>query len=137
MVKMMTDKSGDLPTLNQAQATAFSDLALACIHREYPDHPGHVLNDPSDVQSPRVLHPAFYGCFDWHSAVHGHWLLARLLRHGPELLQATAVRAALNQNLTAANLAVEAAYLDQPNRQSFERPYGYAWLLKLAAELHG
>jgi hypothetical protein len=89
------------------------------------------------VKSPRQLHPAFYGCFDWHSAVHGHWMLVRLLRLFPELPEAKQVRAALAENLTAKNLKAEADYFAQPNRQSFERPYGWAWLLKLAEELHG
>jgi hypothetical protein len=122
--------------LDRQQAAHFAALALGCIGREYPNHPGHILHDGSDLKSPRALHPAFYGCFDWHSAVHGHWLLVWLLRHGPELPQAGVIRAALNQNLTEANLLVETAYLSQPNRRSFERPYGWAWLLKLATELH-
>jgi hypothetical protein len=126
-----------LPILKQEQAAQFADLALACIHREYPNHPSHLLNSDADCQTPRALHPAFYGCWDWHSAVHGHWLLVRLLRLFPDLPQATAVRAALNENLTAANLLAEAAYFSQPNRQSFERPYGWAWALKLAEELYG
>lgn len=133
----MTEKLDDFVSLDQAQAARFADLALGCISREYPNHPGHVLNDGRDVKSPRALHPAFYGCFDWHSAVHGHWMLVRLLQQFPELPQATAVRAALNENLSEANLLAETAYLAQPNRQSFERPYGWAWLLKLAEALHG
>jgi hypothetical protein len=134
MRRMMIDQT---PSLDPQQAAHFAALALGCIGREYPNHPGHVLNDGSDLKSPRALHPAFYGCFDWHSAVHGHWLLVWLLRHWPELPQAGAIRAALNENLTETNLLVEAAYLSQPNRRSFERPYGWTWLLKLAAELHG
>ena len=118
-------------------AGRFAEVALAGIGREYPNHPGHLLTHPADLQSPRTLHPAFYGCYDWHSAVHSHWLLVRLLRRFPQLPQATAIRAALNRHLTEANLLVEAAYLQQPQRQSFERPYGWTWLLKLAEELHG
>jgi hypothetical protein len=125
-----------LLVLSREQAGQFAALALACIQREYPNQPGHLLNNAADCQTPRQLHPAFYGCWDWHSAVHGHWLLARTLRLFPDLPQETAVRAALNQTLTPANLLAEAAYFNQPNRQSFERPYGWAWLLKLAAELH-
>jgi hypothetical protein len=122
--------------LTLAQAERFTALALAGIQREYPNHPGHLLNGPDDLRTPRELHPAFYGCLDWHSAVHSHWLLVRLLRLFPELPQATAVRTALDENLTAANLQAEADYFLQPNRQSFERPYGWGWLLQLAAELH-
>ena len=124
------------PSLTLEKAQAFAQLALAGVMREYPNHPGHVLNDDSEVKNPRALHPAFYGCFDWHSAVHSHWMLARLLRLFPQLPQAAEVRAALQHNLSAENLRAEAAYFEQPNRQSFERTYGWAWLLKLAEELH-
>ena len=113
----------------------FARLALAGIIREYPNHPGHVINDPDDLRPPRDLHPAFYGCFDWHSAVHGHWMLVRVLRLFPVLPEAGAIRAALNAHLTPTNLKNEAGYFRQPNRQSFERTYGWAWLLKLAQEL--
>ncbi|MEO8699057.1 MAG: DUF2891 domain-containing protein [Kofleriaceae bacterium] len=112
----------------------FAQLALACVQRELPHKLDHVATDAAAV-TPRVLHPAFYGCFDWHSAVHGHWLLVRLLR-GEPISQAAAIRAALSANLTAGSLAVEAAYFT-PERRTFERPYGWAWLLQLATELHG
>lgn len=112
-------------------------LALHCIGREYPYNPGHVITGPEDVATPRGLHPAFYGCFDWHSAVHGHWLLVHLLRRFPALALADEMRAALAANLTAENLLAEAAYFAAPVRRSFERTYGWAWLLKLAEELHG
>jgi hypothetical protein len=123
-------------TLSQEQASAFARLALKGIGKEYPNKPGHVLNGAADVKSPRALHPAFYGCFDWHSAVHGHWMLVRLLRQFPELPERRTIRAALAEHLTAANLRAEADYFDQPNHKSFERTYGWAWLLKLAEELH-
>jgi hypothetical protein len=128
--------SRQFSALSVRQASSYADLALACIQREYPNQPGHLLNSAADCQTPRQLHPAFYGCWDWHSAVHGHWMLICLLRRFPALPQATAIRKALNQTLTPANLVTEAAYFNQPNRQSFERPYGWAWLLKLAAELY-
>jgi hypothetical protein len=124
-------------TLTQDQASAFARLALKGIQREYPNKPDHVINDAADLKGPRVLHPAFYGCFDWHSAVHGHWLLVRLLRLFPELPERDQIRMVLAEHLTAENLQAEAAYFAQPNRQSFERTYGWAWLLKLAEELHG
>ena len=122
-------------SLNIEQSARFADLALVGITREYPNAPGLILNDPADLQSPRTLHPAFYGCFDWHSSVHGHWMLARLLHLFPNLPQAASIRAALTENLSAANLRIEANYFTGPNRRSFERTYGWAWLLKLAEEL--
>jgi hypothetical protein len=124
-------------TLSQEQAAAFARLALKGIQREYPNHPGHVVNDAADVKSPRALHPAFYGCFDWHSSVHGHWMLVRLLRLFPALPEREQIRKVLNEHLTETNIKTEADYFTQPNRQSFERTYGWAWLLKLAEELHG
>jgi len=121
--------------LSLPTALLFADLALAGITREYPNAPGIVLNSPADLQSPRTLHPAFYGCFDWHSSVHGHWTLARLLRLFPEMPKAVTIRAALAGNLTADNLRAEAEYFNAPNHHSFERTYGWAWLLKLTEEL--
>jgi len=117
------------------QASTLAALPLACVQREYPNKIDHVLHGAPDVQSPRALHPAFYGCFDWHSAVHGHWTLARLLRRFPQLPEAAAIRAVLDANLTAENLAAERAYLQL--RPAFERMYGWAWLLELATELRG
>lgn len=124
-------------SLDSSEASHFARLALKGITREYPNKPGHVMNGSDDVRSPSSLHPAFYGCFDWHSSVHGHWMLVRLLKLFPDLAEAGEIRAALNENLTADNIAAETAYLDEPNRKSFERTYGWAWLLKLAEELHG
>jgi hypothetical protein len=122
--------------LTQKSASHFAQLALKCVSKEFPNKPDHVINDSRDLLSPRTMHPAFYGCFDWHSSVHGHWMLVRILRVFPDLPEATQIRKALDANLAAANIAVEVAYLSQPNRQSFERTYGWAWLLKLAEELH-
>jgi hypothetical protein len=123
-------------SLSIETASGFARIALQCIHREYPNKPDHVMNDEGDVKSPQDLHPAFYGCFDWHSCVHGHWMLVRLLRLFPELPEGAEIRKAVGENLTAENIQAEVAYLDQPNRKSFERTYGWAWLLKLAEELH-
>jgi hypothetical protein len=123
-------------SLTQAQASRLAQLPLKCVRKEYPNKLDHVMNAAGEVQSPRALHPAFYGCFDWHSSVHGHWMLVRLLKTFPQLPEAREIRAALNENLSRANLQTEAAYLKQANRQSFERTYGWAWLLKLAEELH-
>src|SRR5437867_2735149 len=127
----------NITTLTKADASHFASLALKCISREFPNKLDHTINDASDVQSPRKLHPAFYGCLDWHSSVHGHWMLARLLRLFPDLPEASQIRAALDDNLSAKNIQVEVAYLNQASRQSFERTYGWAWLLKLAEQLRG
>lgn len=122
--------------LTQQMASGFAKLALDGVQREYPNKLDHVINNNEDVKSPRALHPAFYGCFDWHSSVHSHWMLVRLLRRFPELPEATEIRAVLGGHLTEENLLAETAYLQQPYRRSFERAYGWAWLLKLAEELH-
>ena len=122
-------------TLGADFADRFGSLALACVHQEYPNKISHVMQSDADVQPPRVLTPAFYGCYDWHSSVHGHWLLARLARVRPGTDVAREARAALETSLTPANIAAEVAYLEGEGRASFERPYGLAWLLQLAAEL--
>lgn len=116
-------------------AQRFAKLALACVHKEYPNKLAHSLNGDADVAPPRKLTPAFYGCYDWHSSVHGHWLLARLARSFPDASFAPEARAALQQSLTEANITQEVAYLKAEGRASFERPYGLAWLLQLGAEL--
>ena len=114
----------------------FAALALDCVQREYPNLIHHVMSGDQDIAPPRELTPSFYGCYDWHSAVHGHWLLARLLRQHPEADYAESARAALEVNLTADRLEAESRYLSHPERAGFERPYGLAWLLQLVAELH-
>src|ERR1041385_2671316 len=122
-------------SLTEKQASHFAALALKCVTREFPNKPEHVINNASEVSSPKMLHPAFYGCYDWHSSVHGHWMLVRLLRMFPNLPEAQQIRKTLGANLSADNVDGEVKYLKQPNRQSFERTYGWAWLLKLAEEL--
>jgi hypothetical protein len=122
-------------TLDVATADRLANLALACVHREYPSKIGHTLNSDKDVLPPRELTPAFYGCYDWHSSVHGHWMLARLARSYPDAPLAAKAKQALRQSLTVENLQVEAKYLGGEGRASFERPYGLAWLLQLSAEL--
>jgi len=122
-------------TLDSTLAERFARLALACVHQEYPNKIAHVMTGDADARPPRELTPAFYGCYDWHSSVHGHWLLARVARLQPGTPLAARAQAALGRSLTAANLAAEAAYLEGKGRVSFERPYGLAWLLQLAAEL--
>ena len=121
--------------MDAAAAGRFAHLALACIQREYPNKIAHVLDGDADVQPPRSLTPVFYGCFDWHSSVHGHWLLARLAREYPDAEFAAPARAALAISFTEGKVAQEVAYLQGEGRASFERPYGLAWLLQLTAEL--
>ena len=121
---------------DQTQAARFARVALDCVHREYPNKIAHALNSDADVKPPRELTPAFYGCYDWHSSVHGHWLLVRLARLFPNAPFAPEARRAVGQSLTPANIAQEVKYLSADGRSTFERPYGLAWLLQLAAELH-
>src|SRR6202795_4755778 len=123
------------PTFDINVAERFANLALACVHKEYPNKLSHSLNSDADVAPPRKLTPAFYGCYDWHSSVHGHWLLVRLVRTFPTAAFAPSAREALRQSLTADNIAQEAVYLRGEGRASFERPYGLAWLLQLVGEL--
>jgi hypothetical protein len=122
-----------MPDLSPELATAMARTAIDNVRREYPNAPGHLLTGPSDLRAPRELHPSFFGSYDWHSSVHQHWLLVRLLRIGAAGPHTDAARTALDASLTPANLEVEAAYLR--DRPSFERTYGWAWLLKLADEL--
>jgi hypothetical protein len=123
--------------LNAESASHFARLALKCVEKEYPNKPEHVMNDASEVLNPAAFHPAFYGCYDWHSSVHGHWMLVRLFKTFPDLPEAAEIRSALNRNLTAEHIETEVKYLSQPGRKSFERTYGWAWLLKLVEELAG
>jgi len=120
---------------DQAQAARFAQIALDCVHRPYPNKIAHSLNSDADAKPPRELTPAFYGCYDWHSSVHGHWLLVRLARLFPNAPFATPARTAVDHSITAANIEQEVKYLNDEGRGSFERPYGLAWLLQLASEL--
>ena len=123
------------PKFDAQAAGRFARLALACVGKEYPNKISHVLNSDADVAPPRKLTPAFCGCYDWHSSVHGHWLLARLVRTFPDASFAKDARQALAHSLTKENIKHESAYLAGKGRASFERPYGLVWLLQLAAEL--
>jgi Protein of unknown function (DUF2891) len=123
--------------MTQQLAHSYALLALKGIQKHYPNKPGDVWNGPTDVRPPIELHPAFYGSYDWHSSVHGHWMLVRLLREFPQLPDGAEIRRVLSANLSAKNLQAEADSFKRANAQSFERPYGWAWLLKLAQELHG
>jgi hypothetical protein len=113
----------------------FVAVALGHIDREYPSKLDHVINEACDLLSPRELHPCFFGSFDWHSSVHAHWLLVRSARLVPGLAQGAAVREMMDRHLTPENVRVEADYLRRPRSETYERTYGWAWLLKLAAEL--
>lgn len=113
----------------------FAVLALDCVHREYPNKTSHVMQSPADMKTPRELTPAFYGCFDWHSSVHRHWLLSRLLNTDPGGVLAAEIKATLARSFTAENIAGELAYYTAEGRSSFERPYGVAWFLQLVSEL--
>jgi Protein of unknown function (DUF2891) len=130
---MYSVQSGNL-VLSADGASHFARLALDCIHREYPNKLGQTLQGEEFLRPPRALHPAFYGCYDWHSSVHGHWMLVKLLRDHAEMSDRDAIVAGLRQSLTAANIAGEIAYFDHDSA-SWERTYGWAWLLQLATEL--
>ncbi len=119
----------------ERDAERFARLALECVHRAYPNKISHVLETAADAQVPKDLTPVFFGCYDWHSAVHGHWLLVRLCRRFPGAGFAAEARAALGRSFTTEKVRVEVGYLDRKSRRSFERPYGLAWLLQLCAEL--
>ena len=116
-------------------ASTFARIALGHVAREYPNKLDHVLEGPADARGPRDLHPIFYGSFDWHSCVHGYWLLANLLRRQPDIAEAGAIRSLLDAAFTPEKVAGEVAYLARPSSRGFERPYGWGWLLKLQAEL--
>jgi hypothetical protein len=122
-------------TLTGPLALAFARAALANVTREYPRHVLHLLTGAADARPQRVLHPSFYGSYDWHSAVHMHWLLARLLRAHPQVPLASEIAQQLDAHLTPTALQAELAYFESPAGRSFERPYGWAWLLQLQAEL--
>ena len=124
----------EFPKLNLEQANKLTTLPVDCITVEYPNKLNQTLKDSSQLKSPKTLHPAFYGCFDWHSAVHGHWSLVKLLKEFPELENAEQIKKVLLQNISKENIEAEVAYFRQDN--SFERTYGWTWLLKLASELH-
>ncbi|RKE85292.1 DUF2891 domain-containing protein [Rhizobium sp. AG855] len=118
-------------------ASRLAKIALGHVTREYPNHILHGLEGPQDAQTPSALHPVFYGSYDWHSCVHGYWMLARLLRLFPEMPEAEAIRGLFSTMLVPEKMAGECAYFDRPMARGYERPYGWGWLLKLAAELHG
>ena len=121
--------------IDPASADRFAKMALACLDREYPNKPDVVLEGAGDVRPPREAHPAFFGCYDWHSSVESHWMLVRLARVAPEMASAAAIRQALDRHLSAEALAAEAKSYEKPGARTFERPYGWAWTLRLAADV--
>lgn len=124
--------------LTEKGASHLASLPLKCIDKEFPNKTNHTsVNDSDHVLLPSVLHPAFYGCFDWHSSVHGHWMLMRLLKKFPQLPEASAIRQALSRSLTPENIKGELKYFDLPMTSSWERTYGWAWILKMDEELNG
>lgn len=126
---------GGNAVVSREEATRLAALPLKCMQKEYPNKLNQTLADSSELAGPRELHPAFYGCFDWHSSVHGHWMLVRLLKIYPDLENAALIREKLAQNITPENMAIEVEYFKRPHEKSWERTYGWAWLLKLAEEL--
>ncbi len=134
--QQIKSRDGFMLKLSEEQAIKFSGLALKNIHREYPNKPGNVLESPMDILSPKQLYPAFHGCYDWHSSVHAHWMLVRILKEFPYLKEAGEIRKALAKNITKENLLTETAFFMKPESKSFERPYGWSWFLKLTAELY-
>ncbi len=133
ILALFNDVSAQSLTLEQAERLVA--LPLKCADQEYPNKLGQVLDSKEDLKSPQELHPAFYGCFDWHSAVHGHWLMVSLLKKYPELTQKEQILKVLESHLSAENVTKELAFFDTKNNASFERTYGWAWILKLQMEL--
>jgi Protein of unknown function (DUF2891) len=122
--------------LSEELGSAFARIALGHVRREYPNKLDHVLSGPADLRSPRDLHPVFYGSYDWHSCVHSYWALAYLLQRFPQMQPAAEIRALFDAQLAPDKVAAECAYVRFSALPGFERPYGWAWLLKLVEELH-
>lgn len=130
-----TDASYSIGTSNNNYESVFANLALHCIHQEFPNVVKHMMNSADDVKAPNELYPAFYGCLDWHSSVHGHWLLVRMLNTAQDTIDKNLIIRKLNTSFTTENIQGELASLKRSNNASFERPYGLAWFLQLTAEL--
>ena len=135
-IKSNTVEVSALPRLDLTEANRLAQLPLHCIEIEYPNKLNQVIGGAEDLQSPKELHPAFYGCFDWHSAVHGHWSLVSLLRQFPDLDKAALIKKKLLVRISKKNILAEVAYFEGVHSKPFERTYGWAWILKLAEELH-
>ena len=126
----------ETPKLNLEQAKRLIDLPIHCINTEYPNKLGQTIGGDEDLQSPKSLHPAFYGCFDWHSSVHGHWSLVSLIKQFPNAKSVKEAREKLENSITKENIEIEVSYFHGKHNKSYERTYGWAWLLKLAEELN-
>ncbi len=124
-----------IPPLSEATASKFANLALQCISSEYPHQLNHSMLSENDVRSPKQLNPVFYGCMEWHSSVHGYWLLVKMLDIFPEMKNKETILQVLNQNFTSEKINLEIEYLSREDRLTFERTYGWAWFFKLASEL--
>lgn len=131
LVIAQTSNNENLLRFDQKKAEYLYHFAFECINQEYPNKLGQVLGDDSYLAPPRVLHPAFYGCFDWHSSVHGHWTLITILKHFPDFEHREAILQKLMKNITIENIEKELVFFDDKHNKDFERTYGWAWLLKL------
>lgn len=127
--------SESVPVFSISEANKLIELPLNCVENQYPNKLNQTLAGDSDLLPPKALHPIFYGCFDWHSAVHGYWSIVTLLQRFPNLEKAAFAKSILQKSITAENVAIELAYFEKDINKSFERTYGWAWLLKLAAAL--
>ena len=136
LLENQTIEKATTPTLDLTQANRLAQLPLDCIQTEYPNKLNQVIGGDEELQSPKALHPAFYGCFDWHSSVHGHWSLVSLLKQFPELNNRQEIMSMLLENISQKNIENEVSYFFGKHNSSYERTYGWAWLLKLAEELH-
>ncbi len=128
--------SSEIIKLKKSDVVKLLKLPLKCINKEFPYKPSHVLYSPEDLQLPKRIHPSFYGCFDWHSSVHGHWLLVYILKNYKNLKQKEEIIKKLENSFNPYKIKKEAEYILSPKRKTFERMYGWAWLLKLTEELY-
>ncbi len=131
----LTENLPDLPELTFKEANRLASLPLECMQVEYPNKLNQSLNDSTHIGTPKELHPAFYGCYDWHSSVHGHWSLVSLLKQFPTIHEAADIRQKLITNISQEHILQEVAYFKMEGNSTFERTYGWAWILKLAEEL--
>ena len=136
IVELPKIEIAETPILNLVEANRLSQLPLKCMEIEYPNKLGQTIGSDADLLSPKALHPTFYGCFDWHSSVHGHWSLVKLLKMFPDLDNADSIKQRLLNVITKENILTEVAFFEGEHNKSFERTYGWAWVLKLAEELH-
>jgi len=135
-LELEAPKTLEVPELHFKEANRLARLPLECLQVEYPNKLNQSLHDATHLAPPKALHPTFYGCYDWHSSVHGHWSLISLLKQFPSLNQAETIRKILVENISKENIEKEVAYFKKEGNQTYERTYGWAWILKLAEELH-